>query len=69
MAAYLEKAKEWLSLFSAAYIKVIPRSKNSNIDALVKLASMRDVDLLDAVSMEFLAKPSIYPQQEITELT
>ena len=30
---------------------------------------MRDVDLLDAVSVEFLAKPNIHPQQGIIELT
>ena len=39
MAAYLAKAKEHLSLFSAASIEVISRSKNSNADALAKLAS------------------------------
>ena len=61
MAAYLKKIKEQLSLFSAASIEVIPRSKNSNVDALAKLASTRDADLLDAVSIEYLAEPSIHP--------
>ena len=61
MAAYLDKAMEQLSLFSTDSIEVIRLSKNSNADALAKLASMRDVDLVDAVSMEFLAKPSIHP--------
>ena len=60
MAAYLDKANEQLSLFSITSIKVIPRSRNSNADALAKLASTRDVDLLDAVLMEFLAEPSIH---------
>ena len=69
MIAYLDKAKEQLCLFSAAYIEVIPRSKNSNADALVKLASIRDTDLLDVVSVEFLAKPRIHSQQGIIELT
>ena len=46
MAAYLEKEKEQLCLFSIASIKVILRSKNSNADALAKRASTRDVDLL-----------------------
>ena len=62
MTTYLDKAKEQLSLFSNASIEVIPRSKNSNADTLVKLASTRDVDLLDLVSMEFLVEPSIHPQ-------
>ena len=69
MAIYLERAKEQLSLFFAASIVVILRSKNSNIDALPKLASTRDADLLDVVSMEFLAKPSIHLEQGIMELT
>ena len=69
MAAYLEKAKEQLSLFSAASIEVIPRIKNSNADALAKMASRRNADLLDPVSIEFLAKPSIHLQQGIMELT
>ena len=59
MATYLDKAKEQLSLFSIASIKVIPQSKNSNADALMKLASTNDADLLDAVSIEFLTDPSI----------
>ena len=60
--AYLDKAKEQLSLFFPASIKVIPRSKNSNAYALAKLVSTRDADLLDAVSMEFLAETSIHPK-------
>ena len=69
MASYLDKAKEQLSLFSTASIEVIPRSRNLNTDALAKLDSTRDVDLLDAVSVKFLAKPNIHPQQGIMELT
>ena len=62
MATYLDKAKEQLTLFSVASIDVIPRSRNSNVDALAKLASTRDTDQLDAVSVEFVAEPSIHPQ-------
>ena len=67
MAAYLAKAKGQLSLFSAAFIEVIPWSRNSNVDALA--TSTRDADLLDAFSMEFLVEPSIYPQHGVIELT
>ena len=42
MATYIEKAKEQLSSFFAAFIEVIPGSKNSNVDVLTKLASTRD---------------------------
>ena len=69
MAAYLNKAKEQLSSFFAASIKVIPRSINSSADALAKLALTRDADLLDAVFVEFLIKPSIHPQQGVMKLT
>ena len=69
MAAYLDKAKEQLSLFFVASIEVILQSRNSNADALAKLASTRNVDLLNVVSMEFLAEPSIYPQQGVIKLT
>ena len=56
-AAYLDKAKKQLSLFSVTSIEVILRSRNSNTDALVNLTLTRDTDLLDA-----LAEPSIHPQ-------
>ena len=69
MAAYLDKANEQLSLFSLTSIEVIPRSRNSNADALAKLASTRDVDLLDAVFVEFLAEPIIHSQYGVMEIT
>ena len=59
MAAYMEKAKGLMETFPIASIEVIPQSKNANVDALAKLALIRDVDLLDAVSVEFLAEPII----------
>ena len=69
MAHYLDKAKELLSLFSIASIEVIPQSKNSNADALVKLALTRNTNLLDTISVEFLVEPNIHPQQGVMELT
>ena len=68
MATYLKKAKEQLSSFFTASIKTIPQSKNSNANALAKLASTRDTELLDAVSVMYLVKPSIHSQQRIMEL-
>ena len=61
MVAYLEKAKGLMDTFPIAFIKVIPRSKSTNAEALAKLASTKDEKLLDAVSVEFLAKRSIKP--------
>ena len=61
IAAYLDKAKELMETFLIALIEIILRSKNVNVDALAKLASTRDLELLDAVSIEFLSEPSIKP--------
>ena len=69
VVAYLDKENEQLSLFPAASIEVILWSRNSNVDALTKLALTRDADLLDAVFMEFVVEPSINPQQRVIELT
>ena len=68
MVAYLEKAKELLGLILTVSIEVVPRSKNINADTLAKLASTRDAELLNAVSIEFLAKPSIKQRPEVTKL-
>ena len=68
MAAYLEKAKGLMKTIPIVSIDIIRRSKNVNSDALAKLASTRDIELLDAVSVEFLAEPSIKQQLEIVEL-
>ena len=59
MAAYLEKAKELMGTFPIASIEVILLSKNANTNTLDNLASTKDMELLDAVSVEFLAEPSI----------
>ena len=50
-------------------MEVIPRSRNSNADTLAKLASTKDVDLLDAASVEFLVEFSIHSRQGVMELT
>ena len=59
MAAYLEKAKKLMEIFPTISVEVILWAKNVNVYALAKPASMKDAELLDAVSIEFLAKPSI----------
>ena len=59
MVAYLEKAKKLMETFPTIFVEVISWAKNTNADALAKLASTRDTELLDAMFVEFLAKPSI----------
>ena len=68
ITAYLEKPKGLMKTIPTASIKVISRSKNTNVDALAKLASTTNAELLDAVSVEFLAEPNIKQQLEIMKL-
>ena len=60
MVTYWEKMKELIGSISTFTIKVVPRLRNSNADGLAKLASTKDVELLNAVSIEFLSEPSCY---------
>ena len=59
MAAYLEKVKKLMEIFTTISVEVILRVKNVNVDTLAKLTPTRDAELLDAVFVEFLAEPSI----------
>ena len=59
MAAYLHKAKSLLSSFSSYTIHQVPRSQNAQADALARLASIKDTELLEVIPVEFLDKPSI----------
>ena len=59
MVTYLEKVRDLIRSFLSLAIEVIPRVKNSHVDALAKLASIKNFELLNVVSMEFLPKPSI----------
>ena len=59
MAAYLQKAKELLGSFSSYTICQIPRSQNTEADALSRLALMKDTDQLKVIPVEFLNSPSI----------
>ena len=55
----MEKAKELIRLISKFTIEVVPRLNNSHADTLAKLASIKDLILLDVVSVEFLSEPNI----------
>ena len=59
MVAYLEKVKELIRSFLTCTIEVVPRLKNSHVDALAKLASTKDAKLLNVVFVEFLLEPNI----------
>ena len=59
MVAYLNKVKELIKGFSHFAIHQVPRVRNSQADALARLASTRDVGLFEVVLVEFLTEPSI----------
>ena len=61
MAAYLRKAKDLLNAFSSFKIQQVPREQNTQADALARLASTKDSELLEVIPVEFLSTPSIMP--------
>ena len=68
MVTYLVKVKKLMRSISVVTIEVVPRSQNANTDALAKLASIKDAKLLNVVSVEFLAQPSIKQRLEMMEV-
>jgi len=65
MAAYLKKVKEALEKFATFDIQQVPRAENSNADALARLATSRDADLLHLVPLEVLKVPSTEKRPEV----
>ena len=65
MTAYLEKVKAELRNFPRHEVKHIDREDNANADALAKLATSRDVELLRLVPIEIVAEPSITKQSSV----
>ena len=68
MAAYLKKAKELMGSISTGTIEVVPRSKYANTDALAKLASTKDAQLLNAVFVEFFVEHNIKQRPQMMKL-
>jgi ribonuclease HI len=59
MAAYLKLVMSYVPSFERFELMQIPRSYNSHADALAKLASSKDSELLNVVPIEHLLRPSI----------
>ncbi|XP_062118866.1 uncharacterized protein LOC133832557 [Humulus lupulus] len=59
MAAYLTRVKGYLEQLEGYNIEKIPRERNTHTDALAKLASTKDKDILESVPVEYLSWPSI----------
>ena len=60
MVDYLQKVKDLLKSFSSYTIHQVPRSQNTQANALARLASMKDAELLEVIPVKFLNKPSIH---------
>ncbi|XP_024024509.1 uncharacterized protein LOC112092474 [Morus notabilis] len=69
MAAYLEKVKEALEKLSAYDIQQVPMAENSNADALARLATSKDAELLRLVPVEVLKTPSTKGKPEVLSLS
>ncbi|KAL5563381.1 hypothetical protein UlMin_033128 [Ulmus minor] len=69
MASYLEKAKELLGQFDTVTITQIPRNKNTNTDALARLATGLEDSLLKTVPLEILDEPSIDKRQQVDAIS
>ena len=63
MVSYLNKAKDLLAQFESYTLQQVPRDQNSNADALAKLASAKDADTLNIVSVKRLSAPSIQVEE------
>ncbi|KAL5562795.1 hypothetical protein UlMin_032542 [Ulmus minor] len=69
MASYMEKLKELLGQFDTARITQVPRNKNSNANALARLAIGLEDSLLKRVPLKILEEPSIEKPQKGNTLT
>ena len=68
MAAYLAKAQELLHTLGRYTIRQVPREQNSNADALARLATTRDSELIDVVPVEDLEAPSIDTTDDVSQV-
>ena len=68
MALYLQKVRDLLKKFVLVQVKYIPRTENSQADALAKLATALQEDIGESTSVEYLAEPSIDPYGMVVAL-
>ncbi|XP_022157920.1 uncharacterized protein LOC111024530 [Momordica charantia] len=59
MEKYLSKVRSHVAQFGTYEVSQVPKSENSNADALAKLASAYETDLARSVPVEILDSPSI----------
>ena len=59
MVAYLKSAQVLLKSFNKYSIVQVPRADNTYADAVARLASTKEADLLGLIPVEHLPQPSI----------
>ena len=59
MILYLKKVRELLRKFIRVQVKHVPRTENSQVDALAKLATASQEDLDRLIPVEHLPEPSV----------
>lgn len=65
MMAYLSKVKDSSAQFDRYSIQQVPRDKNSNGDALAKLASTKDTESLGIIPIKNLSNLSIKGEETL----
>ena len=61
MILYLQKVLDLLKKFVLVQVRHVPRTENSRVDALAKLATASQDDLGNSTPVEYMAEPSIDP--------
>ncbi|KAL5566636.1 hypothetical protein UlMin_029800 [Ulmus minor] len=68
MTAYVKKVKELLGQFDTIVITQVPRSENSNTDALAWLITSLEENILKTMPVEVLETPSIIKSELIAQV-
>ena len=68
MAAYLAKVQEMLHALRRYTIRQVLREQNSNADALAKLATTKDSELISVVPVDHLETSSIGDTEDIANV-
>lgn len=64
IASYLNKVKDELNMFASYNINQIPRVENSNTNALEKLVTSKDSELLKIIPVEVIGSSIIEDNNE-----
>ena len=68
MEAYVTKVQGMLHELRRKTIHQVPREQNSNADALAKLATTKDSELISVVPVDNLEAPSISDTEDISNI-